>query len=135
MPRTDEAENFFAAVYQAIQEIPYGQVTSYGHIAHLIGRPECPRQVGVCLKHLLTPEAAAAADAIYHSESVPWQRVINSRGTISQRGHASGASLQAAALRSEGVEVGRNNTGELTVDFGVYGWFPSVLPSEADDDG
>jgi methylated-DNA-protein-cysteine methyltransferase-like protein len=37
MPRTDEAEAFFHAVYSAIQEIPYGKVTSYGHIARLIG--------------------------------------------------------------------------------------------------
>lgn len=37
MPRTDEAEAFFAAAYSAIQEIPYGKVTSYGHIARLIG--------------------------------------------------------------------------------------------------
>lgn len=37
MPRTDEAEAFFFAVYSAIQEIPLGKVTSYGHIARLIG--------------------------------------------------------------------------------------------------
>ena len=40
MPRTDEAEAFFYAVYSAIQEIPYGKVTSYGHIARLIGTRE-----------------------------------------------------------------------------------------------
>jgi len=37
MPRTDEAEAFFHAVYSAVQEIPYGKVTSYGHIAKLVG--------------------------------------------------------------------------------------------------
>jgi methylated-DNA-protein-cysteine methyltransferase related protein len=37
MPRTDEAEAFFHAVYSAIQEIPHGKVTSYGHIARLVG--------------------------------------------------------------------------------------------------
>lgn len=37
MTRTDEAEAFFHAVYSAIQEIPPGKVTSYGHIARLIG--------------------------------------------------------------------------------------------------
>jgi methylated-DNA-protein-cysteine methyltransferase-like protein len=37
MPRTDEAEAFYVAVYMAIQEVPYGKVTSYGHIAKLIG--------------------------------------------------------------------------------------------------
>jgi len=37
MPRSDEAAAFFHAVYSAVQEIPYGKVTSYGHIAKLVG--------------------------------------------------------------------------------------------------
>ncbi|PQE23559.1 MGMT family protein [Rutstroemia sp. NJR-2017a BVV2] len=37
MPRSDEASAFYHSVYSAIQEIPYGKVTSYGHIARLIG--------------------------------------------------------------------------------------------------
>jgi methylated-DNA-protein-cysteine methyltransferase-like protein len=40
MPRSDEAEMWFSAVYKAIQEIPYGKVTSYGHIAMLLGYRE-----------------------------------------------------------------------------------------------
>jgi methylated-DNA-protein-cysteine methyltransferase-like protein len=40
MPRTDEAQAFFHDVYSAIQEIPLGKVTSYGHIARLIGTRE-----------------------------------------------------------------------------------------------
>jgi methylated-DNA-protein-cysteine methyltransferase-like protein len=38
MARSDEAEWWFNAVYSAVQEIPLGQVTSYGHIARLLGR-------------------------------------------------------------------------------------------------
>lgn len=37
MARSDEAAAFFHAVYSAIQEIPLGKVTSYGHIAKLVG--------------------------------------------------------------------------------------------------
>jgi O6-methylguanine-DNA--protein-cysteine methyltransferase len=37
MPRSDEAEAFFYGVYAAVQEIPHGRVTTYGHIAALIG--------------------------------------------------------------------------------------------------
>lgn len=40
-PRSDEALAFFAAAYQAVQEVPHGRVTTYGHIAELIGRREC----------------------------------------------------------------------------------------------
>jgi methylated-DNA-protein-cysteine methyltransferase-like protein len=37
MPRSDEAQAFFHAVYRAVQEIPQGKVTTYGHIAKLVG--------------------------------------------------------------------------------------------------
>ena len=35
--RSDEAERWYSMVYMAVQEIPYGKVTTYGHIARLIG--------------------------------------------------------------------------------------------------
>lgn len=37
MPRSDEAAMWYFAVYQAVQEIPHGKVTSYGHVAKLLG--------------------------------------------------------------------------------------------------
>lgn len=37
MPRSDEAAAWYSAVYRAVQEIPHGRVTSYGHIATLLG--------------------------------------------------------------------------------------------------
>ena len=48
------------------------------------------------------------------------------------RSQPSGTQTQATALRSEGVQVQRSALGELTVDFGDYGWFPKILPSEDD---
>jgi methylated-DNA-protein-cysteine methyltransferase-like protein len=109
MPRTDEAEFWFNAVYSAVQEVPLGKVTSYGHIALLLGyRMFCllflsiypyicmdrytpymmaesviaqrPRQVGICLKHL-----SSDPEEYFHSGNVPWQRVINAKGMISHR--------------------------------------------------
>lgn len=47
MPRSEEAEWWANAVYAAVQEIPHGKVTSYGHIALLLGErtyPPCPRR-------------------------------------------------------------------------------------------
>lgn len=41
MARSDEAAAFSYAVYSAVQEIPYGKVTSYGHIAKLLGTRTC----------------------------------------------------------------------------------------------
>ncbi|KAJ2906900.1 DNA binding methylated-DNA--cysteine S-methyltransferase [Zalerion maritima] len=129
MARSNEAEAFFYAVYSAVQEIPYGKVTSYGHIAKLVGFPERPRQVGVCLKHLpIDPQAR------HNNYNVPWQRVINSKGVVSPRSQPSGSQIQATALRAEGISVQTGALGELTVDLAEYGWFPRVLPSAVDED-
>lgn len=127
MPRSDEAEWWFNAVYEAVQEIPHGHCTSYGHIARLLGRPECPRQVGVALKHL--PTYSEDVEPYFHDGNVPWQRVVNAKGIISPRGPG-GAARQAVALRQEGVMVEDGSLGELRIDFATYGWFPSHLPSE-----
>ncbi|EFY89023.1 MGMT family protein [Metarhizium acridum CQMa 102] len=117
MARSDEAAAFFHAVYSAVQEIPHGKVTSYAHIATL---------VGMCMKHL-----SSDASHRFNNANVPWQRVINSKGVISPRSQPGGAQNQAEALRDEGVQVTRGAMGELMVDFDEYGWFPRVLPSEA----
>ncbi|KAI2775789.1 DNA binding methylated-DNA--cysteine S-methyltransferase [Daldinia loculata] len=129
MARSEEAEAFFHVVYTAVRQIPYGKVTTYGHIAKLVGTPERPRQVGICLKHL--PQDA---DSRFNHDNVPWQRVINAKGMISPRSQPSGARNQAAALRTEGVTVTTSALGELMVDFSECGWFPTELPSEAEGD-
>ncbi|KAK4059892.1 hypothetical protein Trihar35433_10436 [Trichoderma harzianum] len=135
MARSDEAQAFFHAVYSAAQQIPYGKVTTYAHIAYLVGThadEDCeetiaqrPRQVGVCMKHLPHDE-----DAAFNSSNVPWQRVINSKGAVSPRSQPSGAANQAVELQREGVEVTRTAMGEYTVDLEVYGWFPEELAEE-----
>lgn len=135
MPRTDEAASFYHSVYSAIQEIPYGKVTTYGHIARLIGMPHRPRQVGICLKHLpASPTDSSTSTSTsthpFHNANVPWQRVINAKGGISPRAHPSGAQNQAAILRSEGIEVTNGSLNTLLVSLPTYGWFPRQLPSE-----
>ncbi|KAI9704541.1 MAG: hypothetical protein M1820_005615 [Bogoriella megaspora] len=134
MARSEEAAIWTGSVYSAVREIPRGKVTSYGHIAVLLGKPQCPRQVGVSLKHLPSPNDQVPD----HSGNVPWQRVINAKGEISPRGPGS-AARQAAALKKEGVRVERGSLGEYIIDFQTYGWFPDILPSDeneiSDDDG
>ncbi|KAK4238835.1 hypothetical protein C8A03DRAFT_33159 [Achaetomium macrosporum] len=126
MPRSDEAQAFFNAVYRAVQEIPRGKVTTYGHIAKLVGTPQRARQVGICLKQL----GSSQDNARYNSENVPWQRVISAKGVISPRSEPSGAANQAVALGHDGVTVTIGPLGERMVDFAEYGWFPRILPSE-----
>ncbi|KAF3264512.1 hypothetical protein TWF192_004194 [Orbilia oligospora] len=124
------------AVYETVQQIPYGKVTSYGHIAKLAGYPihyfvvirSRPRQVGVALKHLSTDPQAE-----FNGSNVPWQRVINSQGVISQREVVSGMRRQADVLRGEGVTVDEDRQGAMSVDFREFGWFPAVEDSEDED--
>ncbi|KIW67010.1 hypothetical protein PV04_06288 [Phialophora macrospora] len=137
MPRekSEEAQWWYEAVYSAIQQIPYGKVTSYGHIALLLDFPKRARQVGVCLKHLPTFDPANPDEYVFHDQNVPWQRVVNSKGGISPRGDdGAAATRQAERLRAEGVEVNEaRGIEEMTVDFGTYGWFPDRLPDDDSD--
>jgi O6-methylguanine-DNA--protein-cysteine methyltransferase len=57
MPRSEEAEQWANAVYSAIQEIPHGKVTSYGHIALLLGERTLPR----LQYHFLLPSMSSIA--------------------------------------------------------------------------
>ncbi|KAG5951637.1 hypothetical protein E4U53_002613 [Claviceps sorghi] len=126
MAPSDETAAFYHAVYSAVQEIPPGKVTSYGHIASLIGTPQRPRQVGACLKNL--------SRRPWSGGDVPWQRVVNAKGGISPRSQPHGVQDQVDALRAEGVPVARGPLGEMSVDVDLYGWFPRQLPSEAAGD-
>lgn len=116
MKLDDEAKAFHYAVYSTVSQIPYGNVTSYGHIAYLIGKPNNARQVGSSLKNCqyiisrLNQENALI-------ENLPWWRVLLALGSISVREH--GEYEQAKRLREEGVEV--NN---MKVDLSQVGWFP-----------
>ena len=132
MPERSEAvQAWYHAVYSAVQVVPHGKCTTYGHIARLLGSPERARQVGVCLRHLPAFESTRPQAHAFHCDNVPWQRIINARGGISSRGDGGGgASRQACALRAEGVTVADPAEGstEATVDLKAHGWFPEALP-------
>jgi methylated-DNA-protein-cysteine methyltransferase related protein len=97
-----------AAVYERIYaitgQIPRGRLASYGQIAAIEGR--------------CTPRMVGYAMAAVGQRQVPWQRVINSRGTVSERRHGGGTGRQRRLLESEGVVFGRGGR----VDFGIFGW-------------
>jgi methylated-DNA-protein-cysteine methyltransferase-like protein len=106
MGKTRMKDSLFQQIHEVVQRIPPGKVATYGQIAQLLGMPRGARTVGWALRAM--PEAG----------DLPWQRVINARGTISFRPDSPGAALQRALLEEEGVvfdERGR-------VDLNVYGW-------------
>lgn len=94
---------FNRRVYAVVRQVPPHRVTTYGDVATVLGSPRVARHVGFAL--------AALDDA-----SVPWHRVINSRGRISFKGDVARGALQRALLQSEGVVF----DGEGRVDLGRY---------------
>ncbi|ORX86307.1 DNA binding methylated-DNA--cysteine S-methyltransferase [Basidiobolus meristosporus CBS 931.73] len=128
-------QEFLHDVYSAVQQVPEGKVTTYGHIARLIQFPRHARHVGNALNRLgfvpLPP---------FHSQNVPWQRIVASNGNISPRDNIESCYLQADLLREEGVIVAEPTIGPEfvgggggKVDLAVFGWFPDRLPSEEQD--
>jgi methylated-DNA-protein-cysteine methyltransferase-like protein len=77
----------FPAIYSLVKEIPKGQVASYGMVASLVPGATA-RIVGFAMAG--TPAG----------EGIPWQRVINSAGKISER---DGAERHRAQLEAEGI--------------------------------
>jgi len=61
-------DEFYALVYQIVQDIPVGKVATYGLIALLSGHPQRPRMVGQALH--------------YAPAGLPCHRVVNSQGRV-----------------------------------------------------
>lgn len=97
--------NSYEKIYTVVRRIPRGRVSSYGRVALIAGHPGQARLVGYALHAL----RGGPADA------VPWWRVINRNGFIS---NAYAAAAQRALLEAEGVAVDAHDR----VDFGVYLW-------------
>lgn len=97
----------FEEIYEAVKAIPRGKVTTYGHIAKMIGRPRASRVVGYALHANPTPVI------------IPCHRVVNRHGMLPTAFAFGGIEVQAGLLRDEGVEV----SDEHTVDLEIYGWF------------
>ena len=87
---------YYAQVWDLVRQIPQGKVATYGQIAKMLPPPQ-----GVELEAYRTfgPRWVGGAMANCPND-VPWQRVINSKGEISQR---PGAQRQKELLLEEGV--------------------------------
>lgn len=91
-------------LWSLLAAIPPGRVTTYGRLAALAGRPGAARWVGRQL-------AALPSDS-----SLPWHRVVNSRGAIAAR---PGAKQQIERLRAERVVVSAER-----LSLNDYLWLP-----------
>ncbi len=100
------SHSLFEQIHSIVQLIPPGRVATYGQIARLLGMTRGARTVGWALRSV--PEG----------RDIPWQRVINARGTISFRPNSPGAAIQRALLEEEGVIFDEKDR----IDLNLYGW-------------
>jgi methylated-DNA-protein-cysteine methyltransferase-like protein len=98
-------------IYAVVRQIPYGKVATYGQVAELANLYGRARMVGYAL-YRLAPDT-----------EVPWQRVINAKGEVSESPFRNGSDyLQRSLLEAEGIEFSR--TGKI--DLKKYLWRPEI---------
>ncbi len=105
-------QDFAERVYQVVERIPEGRVTTFGRIARALGAPRAARMVGWALNR--TPS----------DRHVPAHRVLNRNGVLSGAMHFGHPDAMRMLLEDEGVEF----LDEITVDLDVYLWDPADDP-------
>ncbi|MBE9159237.1 MGMT family protein [Nodosilinea sp. LEGE 06152] len=99
----------YERIYAVVRQIPRGKVATYGQVAELAGLVGKPRLVGYALYRVDT------------MSDVPWQRVINAKGEVSESTRRNGSDyVQRAMLEDEGVVFDRRGR----VDLNQYRWRP-----------
>ncbi|WP_266202694.1 MGMT family protein [Pontibacter kalidii] len=109
MAKKDSKENFFQNVYEVVQLIPRGRVTSYGAIASYLGAKGSARMVGWALiaSHPMT--------------KIPAHRVVNRIGMLTGSQHFDTPHAMQERLEQEGVRV---ENGQVA-DFRELFWDPA----------
>lgn len=100
-------KDFFDRVYAIVAKIPYGKVTTYGHIAEVCGIKSSARTVGWALN--------GAKDS-----GLPCHRVVNRFGALTGKLHFGSPFIMEDLLRSEGVEFDK----DMNVRMDKHLWIP-----------
>jgi methylated-DNA-protein-cysteine methyltransferase-like protein len=83
----------YEKIYDVVRRIPHGQVATYGQIAALANLAGKARLVGYALYR------------VDQDSDIPWHRVINAKGQISQSLFRQGGDdLQRLLLEQEGIQ-------------------------------
>ena len=101
-----EKLDFFNKVYNVAKKIPYGKVTTYGHIAEACGIKSSARTVGWALNGC--------------GQDIPAHRVVNRFGALTGKIHFGDPNMMEDLLRSEGIEFDKNGF----VNLEKYLWIP-----------
>jgi methylated-DNA-protein-cysteine methyltransferase-like protein len=101
----------YDVIYAIVRQIPWGQVATYGQIAELANLPGQARLVGYAL-YRVTPDS-----------DIPWHRVINAKGQVSESIFRNGSDyLQRSLLEQEGIQFSPRGT----VNLSTYQWQPQI---------
>lgn len=90
-----------SAVYEAVRDIPYGIVRSYGEVASQIGRPRSARGVGAAMAHNPLPII------------IPCHRVVGASGGLTGYSAPGGVMSKKWLLLLEGVAVTGKNEASI----------------------
>lgn len=105
-----DPQAFNQRIWELVRKVPQGKVATYGQIALMLPPPAGVDQESY---RVFAPRWVGGAMAAC-PDDVPWQRVINSQGKISER---PGAQKQRLLLEGEGIEFVKDK-----VDLKKYGW-------------
>ena len=110
---------FNAQVWEIVSKIPRGRVASYGQIAKML-----PPPAGVDSETYLEFGALWVSGAVANSpDDIPWQRVVNSKGEISERNGLE-AKRHQLLLEDEGVQFSVRGR----IDMKKFGWSGKIKP-------
>lgn len=104
-------ESFFERVYEVVRRVPYGRVTTYGHIAAYLGSKASSKMVGWAMN--------ASHQAI---PPVPAHRVVNRNGMLTGKHHFGHPLMMQQLLESEGIRV----VDDQVQDFRNLLWDPTL---------
>jgi methylated-DNA-protein-cysteine methyltransferase-like protein len=110
--RSRQQQDFFRRVYEIVQQIPFGKVTTYGHIAAALGAKSSARLVGYALN---------GVGVELRDHHIPCHRVINRNGELTGKIHFATPTMMRELLEAEDVEF----IGEA-VNLEKHLWIPPV---------
>ena len=92
--KPSKSDGFFERVYQVVEQVPHGRVTTYGAIAKALGSVGASRTVGYAMN---------ACD-----KSLPAHRVVNRKGMLTGKAHFDPPSAMEERLTAEGIHVNQD---------------------------
>ncbi|HEY9861491.1 MAG TPA: MGMT family protein [Candidatus Obscuribacterales bacterium] len=99
-------------IYAIVRQIPTGKVATYGQVAELAELYGKARLVGYALYR------------VDKDSDIPWHRVINAKGEVSESSLRLGSDhVQRSLLEAEGIQF----SPEGKIDLREYLWRPTVI--------